>query len=793
MKSQRKNLFYCISGKPEFHYNRRGSSNIFRRVFPEVLSPDGANRRSLMISLFALSAFRARPSIAGVSSRRDVSSNSWPALPDLDLEVKDGTILDFSRFSDHFPAGRFGWASNTEEGQIRFSESSTRLRLFSASFQFSPASGGFPSKEESERVVDQLIKTGYNAVRMQCIEANLMSGRESDFGYSPEQLDRLHFFLAELKRRGIYVVADVAYIDNGAYGGVYPHRWVKKYNFRRDLYWADEAKSHWKRLVKTMFGVVNPYTGISPIVDPALLGLILSNEGGVIELAFRGGGGWSAKLPEDYKEPFRSWLTERYGSSDVWRLKWGREASADESLDRLVRLPANMRGSTIRHTDFMRFVVDLEQSTYEWMRDYVRGLGFKGLVTSYNNWSWLHSDLSRSKLQCVDMHSYHAHPTGFIEPGSTVPGESSLPDAGAYLRWLTSSRQWGKPFMVTEYGHAFWNSYRREASALVPAYAALQGWDLLTQFSENSLQLSYRLPQPSRRAAIFPFTISTDPIRRSGERLAALLYARGDVSPARGQIEFRISSDEALARNGAWSQLNETASRMALITGVGLGIDAQGNQANRVTLAEADDFLVDKTRLGYQVFAGSGSALRKKLSTAGVMDDRAWGAFDRGRFVSDTGELDLNSAASRFTINTPRTAVLLTHAADDRVGALSITGLSVPALLAASSMDDQPLPKSRRLLLFVLTDATNTGIEFDDAARTRLRKLGTLPARIQPVQVQLQLGLTSSVPFRLYALAQDGRRVQTLPVQVVTGGVRMSIDTATLENGPSTMFELVAE
>jgi len=122
-----------------------------------------------------------------------------------------------------------------------------------------------------------------------------------------------------------------------------------------------------------------------------------------------------------------------------------------------------------------------------------------------------------------------------------------------------------------------------------------------------------------------------------------------------------------------------------------------------------------------------------------------------------------------------------------------VTGLSAPALVAASSMDSEPLIKSHRVLLFLLTDATNTDIEFDDAARTRLRKLGTLPARIQTVQLRLQLGLTTARLFQLYALSQNGRRVQTIPVETIKAGLRIKIDTAALENGPSTMFELVAE
>ncbi|MBP6902248.1 MAG: hypothetical protein KBC73_19315 [Burkholderiaceae bacterium] len=704
-------------------------------------------------------------------------------------------MLDFSSLVEAGPAGRHGWAQALADGHIGFEKRATPQRFFSASFQFAPGNGGFPDRDEARRLVAQLVRTGYNAVRLQCVEQQLMSGQQQDFDFQPEQFDRFQFFLAELKRQGVYAVIDIAYIDNGAYGGVFPHRWVRTgRQFRRDLLVDDDAAAHWKRLLQRMLGQRNPHTGTVPLQDPSLLCLVFSNEGGLIELAFRGGGGWNATLPEVYAEPFRQWLAKRYPAEADWRRAWGSEAGADESLATRVRLPARLRVTGARQRDFMRFVVDCEQQAFRWQLAHAQSLGYRGLATSYNNWAWLHSDITRSALPVVDLHAYHAHPTGFVEPGSTVPGESSLPGAAAYLRELFASRQWGKPFIVTEYGHAFWNGHRREASALAPAYAALQGWDLLTQYSENSLQLSYQAPQPARRAAIFPFTISTDPVRRTGERLAALLYARGDVAPAKRRIEFRVDAQAVLSANGGWSQLGDAPGRLGLVSAVGLGFGREPSPG-RVVLDEVDDFMVDKSRTGYQVLnALGGRGLRRRLEGAGWADAAALASFERGRHVSDTGELQLDAGAGRFSIETARTVALLAASAPDAVGPLSLQRLSVPALVAACSMDGRALSQSRRILLFVITDATNTGIEFQDEARTRLRKLGTLPALVQPVQISLRLALAGTPGgLQLHALAQNGRRLQTLPLRMDGSNLQCDIDTAALSSGPSLMFELSSE
>lgn len=726
------------------------------------------------------------------SAENPPSRTAWLPMSDVDLEVEAGSILDFSTLVGREPAGSYGWASSSSNGEIAFKELRSPVRFFSASFQFAPSNGGFADKTEARRIVAQLVRTGYNAVRLQCVEANLMSGRKKDFDYDPVQFDRFHFFLAELKRNGIYAVIDVLYVDNGAYGDVFPHRWVKKFNLRTDVYVLPEAQEHWKQLLKTMLGAKNPYTGTAPLQDPAILCLVLSNEGGIIELAFRGGKAWASTLPQIYEDPFRAWLKAKYRDEDSWHVAWGKLIERDESLSTRVRLPEKMRESSARHRDFMQFVVDLEKRTYRWMRAYARELGFQGLTTSYNNWAWLHSDITRADLDVVDMHAYHSHPTGFVEPGSRVSGDSSMPGAAAYLRELTSSRQWGKPFLVTEYGQAFWNGFRREASALVPAYAALQGWNLLTQFSENSLQLSYAMPQPSRRAAIYPFTISTDPVRRTGERLAALLYARGDVALAKGRLEYPVDPEKALERNGAWSQIAEVPSRMAFVTAVGLRIATAGAAEATPPSKEFPGFFVDKSGIRFQILPESAVASKKRISAAGVMSDVGWAQFERGRYTSDTGELELDTAKPRFVVNTRRTVVLLTQAASDSVGPFAVDRLSVPALLAASAMDGEAIETSRRILLFVLTDAANSGMEFQDPARTIIRKLGALPALIQPVQFNFRLKLKSAGKYDLHALAQNGQRVENLPVQHSKEGIQATIDTASLQKGPCTMFELVA-
>ena len=250
------------------------------------------------------------------------SAQEWKAVADVNLEVAAGSVLDFSVLSEGGPAGKYGWATVIEDGKIGFEKLRQQQRFFSASFAFSPASGGFPDREEADRIVQQLKRTGYNAVRLQNVDANLMSGRTQDFDFDPLQFDRFQYLFSRLKAAGMYMILDVMYLDNGGFGGIFPHRWIKKFNLRRDLYIDPAARSHWLRLLTTMIGQRNKYTETIPIQDPALLGLILVNEGGVAELAYREGGGFNGSFSPFFAPEFRNWLRTRYKTDEALKVAW---------------------------------------------------------------------------------------------------------------------------------------------------------------------------------------------------------------------------------------------------------------------------------------------------------------------------------------------------------------------------------------------------------------------------------------------------------------------------------------
>lgn len=219
---------------------------------------------------------------------------------------------------------------------------------------------------------------------------------------------------------------------------------------------------------------VNPYTGKAIAQDPAFAEMVLVNEGTLEYLTHSGAN-------NDLVMVFNDWLKMKYGSTGALSAAWRGELHKGESLldTRSVALPKPADNSSARMADAQRFFVELERQSVEWMTEFVRNdLRYPGLLTAFNNWTSPATHMARQSLQWVDMHNYAGLPTSFTNKRSYLKQNSILSDDLKYVRELAVSRQWGRPFTVSEYGQIFWNKYCYETSLAVPAYASFQAWDM---------------------------------------------------------------------------------------------------------------------------------------------------------------------------------------------------------------------------------------------------------------------------------------------------------------------------
>lgn len=719
----------------------------------------------------------------------------WRALTDVELDVVTNGVLDFSRLNEAGAAGQYGWARVLESGHIGFERKAVPVRFFCASMAFSPASGGFPDKADTDRIVAQLKRTGYNLVRLHYVDAMLMSGRMGDFDFDPVQFDRLHYLMSRLKSAGVYWVIDVLTSENGAYGNVMPNRWERKFELKTGVYFDKDQQAHWRRLASEILGRKNPYSGSSIAEDPATLGVILVNEGSLGYLATISGKGY----PKQLAAKFNEWLGSRYLSDEAFNSTWAAARRPGEApASRNVDVPDSIRAKDMRGQDFMRFVSDMERETVRWMSDYVRTLGFRGLITSLDNWSFHQADVSRSALSWVDMHAYHALPSAYVSTGSRIDQTGVVASSAKYVRELTNARQWGKPFTVSEYGQPFWNQWRRESSIVVPAYAAHQDWDMICMFADNPVQLNYLGSPYSRKNAMYPFGIGADPILRTGERLAALLFKRGDVRATSGRVKLQLSVDQVLSTSAGWSQTPEAISRLSLLTGYGIEfVDRPsasiGQKVVTLGLAGSESGFAGKLSNVMSRAGLAGNERIEALRSSGILPNGNLTDAARGVFQTDTGEILLNSERAEFLVSSPRTAAVSFSGSSAVAGPLTVRDASTPALIAVSALEGDSLKASNRMLVFVLTDAINSGMQFADDARTTLQTLGKIPPQVMTVRATVRIEGVRGGVFRAYPLSLAGKRRGEIPLKRTATALELVLDTGALPDGPALMFELVRE
>lgn len=750
-------------------------------------------RRVAAAMLLALIALLALPRVAA-------AEETWVPVADVSLVIREGSALDFSSLVPAGPAGKYGQLRVSPQGHFEFpGQPGKRQRFWSASIAFSPPNGSFPSHQMADLYARQLRLHGYNMIRLFQVEATLMVGRQNDFDFDPEQMDRFQYFLAALKSQGVYWVMDVLSTGNGAYGGDLPNRWTDRHGLMSGVYFDPERQHHWKELARRLLTTRNPYTKLTMAEDPALAGIILANENGLSFLAYR----HRQIYPEGVAPLFAEWLRKRYGNDARLRERWGREMRKEESLARgVIQMPATMKESDERMRDFLRFATDLEIATVGWMTRHVRDLGYGGPVTALNNVAHLQADYSRRSLDWIDQHAYFTMPSAYVSPGSEISQESSLGRRLPNFRDQASVRQLGKPFTVTEYGQPFWNSWRREAGLAFGAYARLQDWDMICQFGENTIELSMAPSGLQRKNAIMPYGIGLDPVTRASETLAGLLFQRGDVSPARQMLAVGVDEQRVFQLASSADMLPADLTSMALITklavnfagGGGVGDGADGRETVRMGLEPAGvgRYLMKLERWLGRDPSGDIAKRVQSLRQAGALaaDNRT--DADAGVFQSDTGELLLDVPRRALSVITPMTeAQSFDTLPVPRSGRMRVIAASGPALVSLSSLDGKPLSASRRMLGILATDAINTGMTFADPERKKLASLGTLPPRIRAGSVVVEVDTAATADLTLHALTLNGERAETLPVERTASGIRFKLD-AVQPHGPTTFFELSA-
>ena len=671
-------------------------------------------RGTLCFSWAVLSAF-PRPASASEGFVVRETPGVWAAIDDR-KEIVAGSALDFSPmgFADA-PAGKHGRVKAVGDHFEFEALPGTPQRFCGVNLCMSAA---FPeTADEAERIAARLARLGYNAIRLHPHD-QAWSGDETE----RVKMDRL---VAAAIRHGLYVTTDL-YVSRRV-------RW-RDIGIDRDgemnmqtfkLYAAlhDGAYANWQSFARDFLLRRNVETGRRYVDEPALFSLCLVNEGGFYL-------GWDTLGKRDepvVREAWRRWLEAKRAADP------GFYPSADPDMP-----PRDFRDR--RESAVARlFFADMEGAFYRkasaWLRD---ELGVGALLTNDN--CGVHPAPSArvaDAFDYVDDHLYKDHPA-FLESRWKLPARlpNDNPVLAAHFAPCVAAfaRICDKPFTLSEWSYAGPARFRATGGLFIGAMAAQQGWSGLWHFSYAQDREEFDAPLAHPKF----FELSRDPLSLASERLAILLFLRGDAPELpRWRGAALEAADEALAPPEGIPAWRASPPWDDLAWNVRVG-----------------------TTLSRERAKGWGFVLRRQKADAKGVEDNL------RRHAAKTAPqlaLDRESASARFA--SERTEAVFATNGCVAARSLSADIAGHPALVYVSSLDGKPLESSGRILLAHLTDVQGDGTAYRDGSRTVLEAWGGRPL-VAVGTAAVSLAVAHPETMRVHALATDGSRVRDVPAAI---------------------------
>lgn len=780
----------CVSASP---WQKRGS--IYAACVSKFPIPENFGRIAKIAFSPAAAAAGTWIVLAANISERDAAfpkewnytaraGGVWKPLPEKYAPpAAAGSVLDLSSLNPKETAGDRGRVIINKNGRLAFEKTPDVPAKFLIHI-----GGDFremSNPREAAAYAAKLRQNGYNMVRLSP-DRDLMSGAPADGEFNRERLDLLFRYIAELKKNGIYIEFDAMASGIGySVGDSWDPR--ERRNFKYSIYWDENVKKNWLLGTRKILAETNPYTGTKLAEDPQLALVIGYNE---LEFGLTHNSGygelrdqWIKFLKRKYRNRFEK-LAEAWGKEAAGGAKDFGDLPAFTHADAYGRLDQRAR-------DANEFCMKLERDILKWFRRQFRAMGFEGPVTNFNMGKSLRSALSRKNADYVAMNNYHAHPSNFITLGSRISQESSVGEAINISRAFSATKMRGKPYVITEHGHVFWNKYRYEQGFATGAHSALQGFDGITCFA-NPVTMKDTPP------AVYPFNNAPDATIRSQEFLTALMYLRGDVAESKSEAVVRVDEKDVYKTYSYNYGLDARQSRLCLLTKMSLALSKFEPAENEI----AFDRLGGSSLILHTAYGNIADTQHSDFDLKSAVDQmRGRGMLsksnrtdvDKGIFESSTDEIYIDTARKLMTVDTPR---LQGSSAPAGTGAklsdFEIISAQRSANITVAAVDGlKPIREARRLALVISTNSLNSGMTFDDAEMTGLIDIGKPPLLVETGRFKVALSTPRWKAMRLWALNMDGTRLKEIPLKKSEGRIEAEIDTSSLPI-PSVFFELSA-
>ncbi len=695
---------------------------------------------------------KRRPEEIAAYHRRLAEENKgWFAFAPVEERFDSSSGFDLRELNEK-QAGQSGWIS-ARDGQFVHPRTGKPVRFW--------AVNGPPEdhkdRQSLRRHARLLAKYGVNLVR---VHGAIFDGRgEPDMA----KVRHAQEIVAAMKEEGIYTHFSIYF---PLWMRPKPtDQWLEGYTGNQHpfaaIYFNPKFQEKYRNWWKALLTTPDPTSGKRLIDEPAVFGVELVNEDSYFFWTFA-----EKNLPEQQwailERQFGDWLGRRYGSLEAALDAWkGQKHPRDNfAAGRIAFRPLwnIFNQKTPRDQDTVRFLLESQRSFYQQTYDFLRKLGFKGLITC-SNWTTASPHVfgplekySYTIGDFIDRHGYFScnhegdSAEWSIRNGHTYSDRSALRFEAeqpgkpkVFVHPVMDPHYAGKPSMISETTFCRPNRYRSEAPLYYAVYGALQDSDAIVHFAMDGDRWEVK-----PRFFMQQWTLAS-PAMMGQFPAAALIYRLGLIEPGELLVELNLNLEDLLRLQGTPlpqdAALDELRLKDVPLTAdvpPGGIIDPLVHYAGRTAVNFTD-----------------------KPAAHRIKDLRPY--IDRKQQIvrSTTGQLVLDYGKGLLAINAP--------AAQGLCGALSAAGVTKLAdmtihsdmelgAIVAVSLDGRPLASSQRILLQAMSEEKNAQWRTEPAGVGvyRIVDIGQSPWLVRNISGTIRLHRADAARLRVTALDHSG-------------------------------------
>lgn len=714
--------------------------------------------------------------LTGASDEALAAEDVWFPFDPKPDQFATGSAIDLRFLNERF-AGEHGFISITN-GQFIHSGNQEPVRFWGVNGPPHELNG-----EALKNCARMLAKRGVNMVRVH--------GGYFDERGELDQAKVKHAFeiVDTMKAQGIYTHFSIYFPlwftpkpDNP---------FLKGYNGSKHpfaaLFFNPEFQGQYRAWWKALLTTPNPTTGKTLVEEPAVASLEIQNEDSLFFWTFS-----EDNIPDPQlrilEKMFADWVLKKYGSIQIAFSKWNNlkvKRDAPEGGRIGFRPIWNIFNEKIpRDQDTVRFLFELQTTFYKDTHAFLRQLGFKGPITP-SNWITASPEVLGpiEKLSYaasgdfIDRHGYFScnhkgdNSAWSIRNGHTFSDRSALrfdPEEPGkprqFIHPAMDPHYAGLPSMISETTWNRPNRYRGEAPIYYAAFGALQHTDAILHFALDGVNWSVKPGYFMQ-----PWTLMS-PAMIGQFPAAALIYRRGLISPGKVLARVQLNEDSLFQLKGTPLPQDAALDELRL-KDIPTGATARPGQ--RI------DPLVH--------YAGRSEVeFNSQPGSLDVADLRPLIDHTNQTVTSSTGELQLHYGKGILRINASRTqgaGGMLAEAGTIKTADLEIQSPMSPGHIILVALDNQPLSRSSKMLLQVMSEEKATDFQTEQAGPEvkRILNIGKDPWRFKKLEGAVKLKRADARRLRVTALDFNG----------YPAGRAGTAESITLQ--PSTIYYLIEQ